>query len=313
MRQDAVILPSRSGMPSTRLQAHLALFGVALIYGANYSIAKVVLDDRYIGPSGFILMRVITATALFWIVFRHTGSPRISRRDMGWLALCGLLGVSVNQLLFFGGLERTSPIHASLIMVLTPMLVLLLSVILEGRPFQARLTGGLVMAGAGSVWLVWPGEGAAAGSGDPLGDVMVAGNAVSYAAYLILVRPLMQRYPPMEVLKWVFLFGAMPVLFAGWQEVGAARWADFTLPVALSFGYVLLFTTFFTYLLNAVALRHVAAVTVSAYIYLQPVIATVVALGMGKDRLTISTLASGMMIIAGVWLSVHKSNTLPPR
>jgi len=285
------------------MQAHLALFGVALIYGANYSIAKVVLDDRYIGPQGFILMRVVSATVLFWMLFHRTGPWMPRREDLGRLILCGFLGVSLNQLLFFGGLARTSPIHASLIMVLTPLLVLLI-----GSASARRLPGkavvlGLLLAGGGSVWLMLPGDAAGLGAGDLSGDLMVAGNATSYAFYLVLVQPLMQRYPPMWVLKWVFLFGTLFVGLFGWEQALSARWTEFTLPVTLSFGYVLLFTTFFTYLLNAFALRQVAAVTVSAYIYLQPVIAALVALVMGKDRLVTSTLLAGMLIVSGVWLA----------
>lgn len=290
-------------MARSALQAHLALLGVALIYGANYSIAKVVLDDRYIGPQGFILMRVITATALFWVLFRRTGPARPRREDLGRLILCGFLGVSLNQLLFFGGLARTTPIHASLIMVLTPLLVLLIGAVTARRLPGSAVVLGLLLAGSGAVWLMLPRDAAGLGAGDPVGDLMVAGNAASYAFYLVLVQPLMQRYPPMWVLKWVFLFGTFFVAFAGWEQALNARWTDFSLPVTLSFVYVLVFTTFFTYLLNAFALRLVAAVTVSAYIYLQPVIAAFVALAMGKDRLVLSTLLAGLLIVAGVWLA----------
>lgn len=285
------------------LLAHLALFAVALIYGANYAIAKVVLDDRYIGPNGFILLRVITATALFWVVFHRTGGGRPRGADLVRLIACGFLGVSLNQLLFFGGLARTSPIHASLIMVLTPLLVLLFAALIQGRRITLRSGTGILMAAAGAVALILPGQGQAVHQGDLTGDLMVAGNATSYALYLVLVQPLMHRYPPMWVLKWVFLFGSLFVIFVGWPELLDIQWRTFTWPVSLSLGYVLLFTTFFTYLFNAVALRHVAAVTVSAYIYLQPVIATLVAQLIGKDQLTFSTLSAGLVIIAGVWLA----------
>jgi len=291
------------------LHAHLALLGVALIYGANYSIAKVVLDDAYIGPRGFILMRVLTATGLFWLLFRRSGPAAPPRADLWRLVLCGFLGVSLNQLLFFDGLARTSPIHASLIMVLTPLMVLLIGAVAARRWPGPRVSAGVLLAGGGAVWLMMPRGAYGLGTGDLTGDLMVAGNATSYALYLVLVQPLMMRYPPMWVLKWVFLFGTFFVLFAGWDQMLTARWTDFTLPVALSFGYVLLFTTFFTYLLNAFALQHVAAVTVSAYIYLQPVIAAAVALGMGKDRLTVSTLAAGLTIVGGVWLASRRARS----
>jgi drug/metabolite transporter (DMT)-like permease len=281
--------------------AHLALLAVALIYGANYSIAKIVLDGQYIGPLGFILMRVIAATSLFWLsgIGRPQEAPRGT--DLWRLVLCGLLGVAVNQMFFFSGLARTTPIHAALIMVLTPMIVLLLGALITWRKLKPLSILGLLLASAGAAWLIGR-NGTGLGDGDMIGDLMVAMNATSYALYLILVRTLMQRYSPMWVLRWVFLFGMFFVVFFGWQEVLEARWADFTWPVTLSFIYVLVFTTFLAYGLNAFALKKVAAITVSAYIYLQPVFAALIALIIGNDRLDINTLIAGVLIFGGVWL-----------
>jgi drug/metabolite transporter (DMT)-like permease len=285
---------------------HLALFSVALIYGANYVIAKVVLDDQYIGPLGFILMRVLMATALFWTVGLRRTSPTPEPKDLFRLALCGVLGVAANQMFFFSGLALTSPIHASLIMVLTPLLVYVLGALIEWRPLHIRSGLGITLAGAGAVWLILRDQDAATGSGHPLGDLFVAINATAYALYLILVRPLMQTYPPIVVMKWVFLFGTFVVVLFGWEQALTARWTDFTLPVALSFAYVLLFTTFVAYGLNAYALQHVASVTVSAYIYLQPVIASVLALFLGTDVLDINKIGAAMAIFTGVWLVTNQ-------
>lgn len=290
--------------------AHLALLAVALIYGANYTIAKVVMDDRYIGPLGFILTRVLAATALFWLFGR--GGPAEAPRgaDLRRLILCGFLGVAVNQMCFFTGLDRTTPIHAAMIMVLTPMLVLLLGALLQRRRLDLRVAFGVVLAGAGAAWLI--GQGGGMGGGDVWGDILVAVNAISYALYLVMVRSLMHRYPAMWVLKWVFLFGACFVVFFGWEEVWAARWADFDWTITLSFAYVLVFTTFLAYGLNAYALRRVAPVTVSAYIYLQPVIAAAIAIGLGRDHLDGPTLASSALIFAGVWLSGREEGKASP-
>ena len=202
---------------------------------------------------------------------------------------------------FFSGLARTTPIHAALIMVLTPMIVLLLGALITWRKLKPLSILGLLLASAGAAWLIGR-NGTGLGDGNMIGDLMVAMNATSYALYLILVRTLMQRYSPMWVLRWVFLFGMFFVVFFGWQEVLEARWADFTWPVTLSFIYVLVFTTFLAYGLNAFALKKVAAITVSAYIYLQPVFAALIALIIGNDRLDINTLIAGVLIFGGVWL-----------
>lgn len=289
--------------------AHLALLAVALIYGANYSIAKVVLDGDFIGPLGFILLRVIAATALFWISGIARPTPAPEKGDMARLVLCGFLGVAANQMLFFSGLDRTSPIHASLIMVLTPLLVYLLSAWIAWKPLSRMSGMGVLLAGAGAVWLMAY-DVDQLGAGDWVGDVMVGLNATCYALYLILVRPLMAKYEPMFVLKWVFLFGSFFVIFFGWREFADINWATFTLPVYLSIAYVLIFTTFVAYSLNAFALKKVAAVTVSIYIYLQPLFAAIIAIMMGKDSLDINKLIAAGAIFTGVWMATFKA---PPK
>jgi len=282
--------------------AHLALLAVAIIYGANYSIAKVVMSGEYIGPLGFILMRVLAATALFWLSGIWRPSPDIPRADLGRMMICGLFGVASNQLLFFSGLDRTTPIHASLIMVLTPVLVLLLSALIEKRGIRLDRSLGVLIAGAGATILILQASHTGLNDGDVLGDLMVAGNATSYALYLILVRPLMAKYPPNLVLKWVFLFGMLFVMLFGWPQAINARWHDFTPLIVVCFIYVLVFTTFFAYGFNAYALQHVPPVTVSAYIYLQPLIAAMIALFMGQEAITSEKVLAALLIFSGVFL-----------
>ncbi len=291
--------------------AHLALFAVAVIYGANYSIAKVVMDGEYIGPLGFILVRVLTATALFWMTGLGRPTPAIPRQDMIRLLFCGLFGVASNQMLFFSGLDRTTPIHASLIMVLTPVLVLLLSALIERRGIRRERAFGVLVAGTGAAFLILQSRQTGLADGDVLGDLMVAGNATSYALYLILVRPLMAKYSPNLVLKWVFLFGSFFVMFFGWPQASAARWHDFTPMIIVCFIYVLVFTTFFAYGLNAFALQRVAPVTVSAYIYLQPLIAALIALMMGQETLTLPKILAAVLIFSGVFMVSRERVTKP--
>jgi drug/metabolite transporter (DMT)-like permease len=117
----------------------------------------------------------------------------------------------------------------------------------------------------------------------------------------------MAKYEPMFVLKWVFLFGSFFVIFFGWKEFADINWNTFTLPVYLSIAYVLVFTTFVAYSLNAFALKKVAAVTVSIYIYLQPLFAAIIAIVLGKDSLDINKLIAAGAIFTGVWMATSKA------
>ncbi|MBL7985333.1 MAG: DMT family transporter, partial [Flavobacteriales bacterium] len=136
-----------------RTLALLALFVVNLIYGVNYVIAKGLMPD-VIGPSGFILLRVLGALVLFWSV-RVFRPERVRMEDAVRLLLCAVFGVALNQLMFFHGLMRTSPVHASIIMVATPILVLVTSGVLLGERIGPGKMLGVGLGAAGALLLIF--------------------------------------------------------------------------------------------------------------------------------------------------------------
>ena len=293
-------------------KAHIALFLVALIYGGNYSIAKVVMDDGYMEPLGFILLRVTTGVVLFTLLHRFWVRERIRREDWWRLMLCGLFGVAINQMFFFMGLKRTLPIHASLLMTTTPILVLLISSLMIGERITLRKVLGVLLGAIGAILLLMQGGQVNWSQTGLAGDLMVLVNAASYGLYLVLVRRLMTTYNPITVVRWVFTFGLLYVFPFGAGELAAVDWGAFHLWIWLAVLYVLLFTTFFTYLFNAYALTVVSPSVVSFYIYLQPLLAAVIALLMGQDRLDGVKLGAAALIFIGVYLvsQVKKSTQI---
>lgn len=291
---------------STRLKAHLALFSVALIYGANYTIAKEVLDNDYIQPLGFILLRVLSGLILFSLVHFLFIKEKIERKDIGKLILCGLFGVAINQMFFFTGLKLTRPINAALIMTVCPIIVLIVSAIILKEAVTARKLLGIVLGASGAVLLILYGEELSFGKDRILGDIMIFVNATSYGIYLVLVKSLMQKYHPFTVVKWVFSIGILFVFPFGIGELAVVDWSLFKSSTWIAVAYVLIFTTFLAYFLNAYALKMVRASTVSIYIYLQPVLATLVAVLVQSDQLVLQKVVFGLMIFAGVYLVSSK-------
>jgi drug/metabolite transporter (DMT)-like permease len=288
-------------MKINRITAHLALFIVALIYGANYSIAKEVLDNDYISPMGLVLFRISTSLILFFVVHLLFIKENIERKDILRLLACGILGVFLNQSFFLTGLKFTTPINASVLMVTTPIFVLVISILLKEEKVTWLKISGVVLGASGTLLLILS-KGSLDFSGTLKGDVLVLINAFAYSLYLVIVKPLMIKYNPITVIKWIFLFGLIPVFPLGFEGASRVDWSSFSTAVWIAFLYVLILTTFFTYLLNAMALKVVKPSTVGIYIYLQPVLATIVALSLGKDELTGIKILSGMIIILGVYL-----------
>ena len=291
--------------------AHIALLAVNLIYAGGFSITKIILPELIL-PKGFILLRVTVAAILFWLFFalKKKDLKKIDRKDLGRIALCGLFGVAMNQLFFFEGLARTTPVHAALMMLTTPILVgLLASFILKER-FTWNKILGIALGLSGAFFLINKGTSSALGSNPALGDFFVFINAISYSLYLITVKPLMVKYAPLTVIRWVFLFGAIIVFPFGIGELVQTDWSLFTIESYWVLAYVLFAMTFLAYLWNIYAVKQLSATVVGSYIYLQPFLAAMVAFLFFGEGMTWVKIISGGLIFTGVFLVSMKKTEL---
>ena len=292
-----------------RLLAHLALFAANLIYGINYTVAKEVMPD-YIEPLGFILVRVTGAVVLFWLCYALFYYEKVKKGDLLKLAVCGLFGVAINQMLFFEGLNLTTPINAAVIMVSNPILVLLFGIFLATERFSTKKGIGVALGALGAIVLITNGGQVSMNNEYFWGNIMVFINASSYAVYLVLVKPLMQKYKPITVISWVFLFGILFVIPFGWSDFQAIQWATMPIGILWRVAFVVIGTTFLAYLFNIYGLKTLNPSTVSTYIYLQPVLASIVAIMASSDSLDINKIGSSILIFLGVYLVSHKTKTV---
>ncbi len=257
-------------MSKNTLKAHLALLGANLIYGINYIVAKGIMPHK-LGASAFIFIRLVCATTLFWFLKLIFFNEKIDKRDFPRLILCGLLGAATNQLLFFHGINLTSPIDASIIMTTVPGLVLIFSFLLLKERITNNKLLGIGIGSIGAILLIVYGNNAG-GTSSFLGNLSIFLNALSYSSYLVIVKPLMKKYNAITIISWVFLFGFLLMLPFGLPDFLNTNFSAFDLDTYLSIGYVVIFTTFFAYLFNVFALKYVSPSVNSSYIYLQPAI-----------------------------------------
>ena len=251
-------------------KAHLALLGANVIYGANYVIAKGIMPDK-ISPNAVVFIRLACCTFLFWLIKFLFVKEQIKSRDLLRLALCGLLGAAANQLLFFHGINLTSPIDASIIMTITPVIVLIFSLFILKEPITKPKILGISIGGIGAILLILYGN-KAIGTSSFLGNLFVFLNACSYGLYLVVAKTLMKKYHTITVISWVFLFGFIYVFPFGINDVLTTNFEAFTLNTYLVLGYIVLFTTFFAYLFNVYALNYLSPSVNSSYVYLQPAV-----------------------------------------
>ena len=280
---------------------HLALFLVNLIYALNYSIAKDVMPD-YIGPSGFILLRVIGGSLLFFLTYIFFIKENVELKDIVRLLFCGLFGVAINQLFFFEGLNLTTPINAAIIMTVSPILVIVFSAIIIKEKITIRKLLGIFLGIVGAATLILKSGSISTDNAFFVGNILIFINATSYSIYLVLVKTLMTKYNPITVMFYVFSFGLIFVLPFGLNELLEVNMQSFSKIIYLKVAFVVICTTFLAYLFNAFALKTLNPSVVSTYIYLQPVLASVVAIFLKSDSLDFIKILSALFIFSAVYL-----------
>jgi drug/metabolite transporter (DMT)-like permease len=276
-----------------------------MIYAVSFTVAKEVMP-LYIKPYGFILLRVSGATILFWIAGTFIKKESIDNRDFVRIILASVFGIALNMLAFFKGLSLTTPISASVIMITSPILVLTFSTIILKEKATKKKLAGILIGMLGAILLIVYGQKINMTENEMLGNLLVLLNAASYALYLILIRNLSQKYHPLTFAKWFYLFGLFMVIPFSYKELGEVDWQNIPGFAIQKIAFIVVFTTFLTYMFNLLAIRQLKPTTLSIFIYLQPVFATIYALMVGSDELNNIKLAASVLIFIGVYLVTRK-------
>ena len=290
---------------SKLLKAHLAILLANIIFGLNYIIAKEIMPV-FLQPRAIIFLRVAGTSILFWILHLLLPSEKVVSKDLLKIAMCAFFGVALNQILFFEGLNLTSPIDASIIITVIPITVLVFAHFIIKEKITFYKLVGILIGATGAIILILSSGKLSFHSGTFTGNLLVLINASSYGLYLVLIKPLMEKYNPFTIMKWLFLFGFIiitPFCF------NIFRNSDFT-TIPMNIWWAILFVVFATtaiaYFMNNYSLKTVSPTITGIYIYLQPVIASFLVILLGKDTLKVTDVLASLMIISGVFMVSRK-------
>ena len=289
---------------SKRTVAIICGFFVALFYAYNFTAAKEVTPE-HVGPFGLAWYRVVVTCAIFWIISLFAGpKEKVPFKELPLIALAAFCGVGFNMVTFMWGLSLTSPISASVLMVSTPIIVLVLSALfLKERLHTLRIIG-ILIGFSGAALLTLLSTGAGAEAKDPfLGNILVLVNAISYAFYILLAKRLTAKYHVFTLMKWLYFFGVLFITPFGIMQGLDFEFSTASTETLLNIGYVILFATFGTYMLNIIAIRTLKPSVVAVFVYLQPLLATLIAVGLDKDIITWQKSIAGFLIFLGVFLT----------
>lgn len=292
---------------SSAAAPHLALLAVQLIFGSWPIAAKIAL--RALPTTGLVAFRVAGAAIAFLFLQSIVGRVRItSMRDYARIFLYSLLGVILNQLLFVKGLSMTTVINATLLGTTIPVFALLISILLGYDDFSLRRAAGVLLAAGGVVYLVDPAR-ASFSAETSFGNMLIVLNSICYGAYLAISKDMIKRYGPLTVITWVFVFGSLLTVPAGLLGTSRAAVESADMVVWLAVLYIILVPTVGAYYLNAWALGRVEPSTVAVYVYLQPLVAFMLAPWILHERWNSRTWIATALIFAGVALVTWRSRS----
>lgn len=261
----------------------------------------------YIDPIALVFLRVVGAVVLFWVLSLFVKTQKIEKEDMKKMTWLALFGVVINQVFFIWGLRYTTPINSSIIMISNPIMVFLFTLFVLKERLTTFKISGLALAITGAVLILRYRGNFEVGSDTIAGDIMTLINSASWAIFVVMVKPIMMKYNTVNAMKWMFLFGSIYMLPIGFSDFYHIDWAGLTPKAIFGITFVVVATTFLAYLLNIYGLQELSPNTVSAYIYLQPFLATLFAIAMKEDEITTTKIVSGFLIILGLYLVNKKA------
>ena len=288
-------------MNRRQLIGHLACFGAYAIFGLNIIFCKDIANQGELSPTVLFTFRAACAAALFWLLSLFTKRERVPWRDLLGMLGASVLGLILPQMTFLYAISMTAPIDLSVVNSITPIMTMFVAAIFLKEPITWKKAGGVVLSFGGVVWLILQStHTGGVEHSSPMGIALVVLNALCFALYLGICRPIIRRYSVVTLMKWMFLFALVLILPFSARGVATLDYAAIPGPVWWEVAYLVFFATFVAYFLIPIGQQRIRPTLVSMYNYLQPIIASVVGVALGMDRLTWMKVLAAVLVFVGV-------------
>jgi drug/metabolite transporter (DMT)-like permease len=288
-----------------RQKAHISLLIATLLFGGNYWVSKILVG--LFNPNQLVFFRTIGAALLFAMVYFLSAHPKLTTKELLRLFIAGLFGIAINPILFFSGLQYTTPVDTAIIHVSNPIIVLVLSLIFLHSKLSWWKIAGIIIGAIGASILVLYQKDLVFNPQNIKGNLMILGNTTAYAIFLIVMKPILKKYDTITTMFWVYLFASIMIIPYTFTDMQNIDWAQLWGWPLLSLFYVIVLVTFGAYFLIIYSLGRLSAPVVSFYIYLQPLIAVIIATIIGVESLNWVNGLAAALIFIGVYF-VNKEN-----
>ncbi len=301
-------------MDKNKLAGHLAAAGAYIIFGFNIIFCKDIASTHTVSPIVLFTLRAIGASALFWACSLFRPKEKVPPRDLLLILLASMVGLFIPQLTFLGAITMTTSIDSAILGTLAPIFTMIFAAIFLKEPVTFKKASGVAMSFVGIILLILNSANTHNGvdSTRPAGVALMLLNALSFAAYLGIFRPLISRYSVVTFMKWMFLFSlivSLPLSFKGLMQTDFSAIGTAT---ALEILFVIVFATFVAYFLIPLGQKKIRPTLISLYSYLQPMIACAVSIAIGMDSLNLIKFLSIILVFSGVALVSRSRSALSP-
>lgn len=289
-------------MDDRNYRGHVAMFGANLIFGLNTPISKTVLVHGAVSPYALTFFRMAGAAALFWAASLFTKREYVKPKDVLLLFFASLFGIQLNQVSFLIGLSMTSPIDASVIVTLTPILTMVLAALFLKEPITWKKAIGVLIGASGALMLILTGTHINGTGGSMAGNMLCILSTLAFATYLTVFRNLIRRYSPVTLMKWMFLFAAVCCSPLCYKDITTIDYASLSWDMYLRIAYVVAAATFFSYMLIPIGQKFLRPTVVSMYNYVQPIVSSLIAVALGLDIFGWTKAAAALLVFTGVYI-----------
>lgn len=280
---------------------HLALLAANVFFGLNMVISKDLMNG-VVSPTGLNALRFLAGALAFWILSLFLKPEKVAGKDLLILLVGAVGGLMLNQTLFVEGLSRTSSVNASVISTTLPMVTMFVSALILKEPISFVKMLGVLVGGSGAVYLVLSSSQGAGSGGNLIGDLLSFGSTVAFSLFLVLTKPITQKYSAVTVMKWLFLFAGMVVIPFSIKDIRAVDYTDMDIKDGLSLAYTLVLATIVPYLILPIGQKRLRPTTQSMYNYILPIVTFVVAVLAGTNVLTVPKCLATLLVFAGVFI-----------
>ena len=261
------------------VQGHIFALTANILWGLMAPIGKSALME--FSALSVTTFRMVGAAACFWLLSAFCKYEHVDHRDMLKIFFASLFALVFNQGVYIFGLSMTSPIDASIVTTTLPIVTMIIAAIYLKEPITNLKVLGIFVGAMGALTLILSSQTAGSGNGSIIGDLLCLVAQISFSIYLTVFKGLSQKYSPITLNKWMFIYASMCYIPFSYQDVAGIQWAEVSTAAYVQIGYVVIGGSFLAYIFIMTAQRLLRPTVVSMYNYMQPIVASIAAIIMG--------------------------------